>query len=259
MVTVPSLQPETSRVPAEFRLMVFTCVKEHRGDDRNAKHFHCLRGFYHSLKTCLTFTNETDLFLIQKLMPQDLVSPQNHVPTQPGAQTGISCGWRSWQKGTARPVEQRKLTCMKAFWPSISIKIFSHLDSGVPGRRVQPLVKPTHLTDGVIVAHQGVLPPAIRDGVEITEGTQSWMLAWAQKSQSEDQMSTFYTYMLLSHEEHTTVLPSASIRHDESAWKSQREKVRSKEKCVNQYKYICVPCWRMRRSSGTPSALWKTF
>lgn len=52
----------------------------------------------------------------------------------------------------------------------------SYLDGRVPRGRVQPLLKPAHLTDGVVVAHQGVLPPAVRDGVEITGGTEtcSW-------------------------------------------------------------------------------------
>lgn len=49
----------------------------------------------------------------------------------------------------------------------------SDLDSRVPGGRVQPLLKPAHLTDGVVVTHQGVLPSAVRDGVEITEGTET--------------------------------------------------------------------------------------
>lgn len=49
----------------------------------------------------------------------------------------------------------------------------SHLHSGVPGRRVQPLLEPAHLTDGVVVTHQGVLPSSIRDGVEIPEGTET--------------------------------------------------------------------------------------
>lgn len=44
------------------------------------------------------------------------------------------------------------------------------LDSGVPGRRVQPVIEPTHFTDGIVVTHQRVLPPAVWDGVEITEG-----------------------------------------------------------------------------------------
>lgn len=46
-------------------------------------------------------------------------------------------------------------------------KLYCDLDGGVPGRRVEPIVKPAHLTDGVVVTHQGVLSPAVRDGVEI--------------------------------------------------------------------------------------------
>lgn len=53
-----------------------------------------------------------------------------------------------------------------------------HLDSGIPGRRVQPVIKPTHLTDGIIMTHQRVLPPAVRDGVEITEGGETCRSVW---------------------------------------------------------------------------------
>lgn len=34
-------------------------------------------------------------------------------------------------------------------------------------------------------------------------------------------MCTYTTYMLLSHEEHNTVLPSVSIKHEDNAWKTE--------------------------------------
>lgn len=43
-----------------------------------------------------------------------------------------------------------------------------YLDSGIPGRRVQSVIKPAHFIDSIIVTHECVLPSAIRDGVEIT-------------------------------------------------------------------------------------------
>lgn len=48
-----------------------------------------------------------------------------------------------------------------------------YLDDAVPGGREQPLLTPAHLADGVVVAHQGVLASAVRDRVEITEGTET--------------------------------------------------------------------------------------
>ena len=45
-----------------------------------------------------------------------------------------------------------------------------YLDGGIPGGGVQLVAVPTHLTDGVIVTHQRVLPPAVRDGVKVPGG-----------------------------------------------------------------------------------------
>ena len=45
-----------------------------------------------------------------------------------------------------------------------------YLDGGIPGRGVQLVTVPTHLTDGVIVTHQCVLPPAVRYGVKVPGG-----------------------------------------------------------------------------------------
>lgn len=42
-----------------------------------------------------------------------------------------------------------------------------YLNSGIPGCCVEFVLKPAHFTDSVIVTHQRILPPAIRDGVEI--------------------------------------------------------------------------------------------
>ncbi|PWA24993.1 hypothetical protein CCH79_00016008 [Gambusia affinis] len=69
-----------------------------------------------------------------------------------------------------------------------------HLNSGVPGCCIEPIIKPAHLTDGVIVTHQCVLPPAVWDGVEVA---------------ARDDRG-----------EHNTVFPSASIKHEDNAWKT---------------------------------------
>lgn len=197
--------------------------------------------------------------VIQKLMPQDLHSPQNHVPTQPVAQTGISCGWRSWQKGTARPVEQRKLTCMKAFWPSISIKIFSPWQWSP--RTPSTAARQTNTSDWRRHRGPSGCPAAGRTGwsrnnwgdTKLNVSVSSETSVWGSN------VHILHVHVVVPRRTHH----GFTICQHQTWWqrleKSRREKVRRKEKYVTEYKYICVPCWRMRRSSGTPSALWKTF
>lgn len=138
------------------------------------------------------------------------------------------------------------------------------LDGGVPGRRVESIVKPAHLTDGVVVTHQSVLPPAVRDGVEIAvERRQLSMNTFGPKLT----LLVSSTYTLLSHEEHTTVLPSASIRQDERAWGEQQDmrtegRRRNENWKTNKKNWECKvgrPCWRRTCFSGTPWVLWRTF
>lgn len=43
-----------------------------------------------------------------------------------------------------------------------------YLDSRIPRGGVQTVIRPAHFTDGIIMAHQRVMPPAERDGIEIT-------------------------------------------------------------------------------------------
>lgn len=108
---------------------------------------------------------------VREAKPHD--SPQNHVPTQPVTQTGISCDQRSWQKGTARPAIKEMPSLSQLTPETIREKCchkykYFNLDSGIPGSCVQMLLKPTHCTDGVIMTHQSVLPSAVWDGVEVT-------------------------------------------------------------------------------------------
>lgn len=42
-----------------------------------------------------------------------------------------------------------------------------YFNGGIPGCCIESVIKPTHVTDSIIVTHQRVLPPAVRDGVEI--------------------------------------------------------------------------------------------
>lgn len=149
-----------------------------------------------------------------------------------------------------------------------------HLDGGVPGRRVEPILKPAHLTDGVVVTHQSVLPAAVRDRVEITvegkgkrggEHENARQLFWGPEI---DVCSAFIHV-------HVVVPRRANDRlavcQHQTGWESlrrepvrkwhvrtgeQRERVEGKlKKTAN----LGVPCWRRTCSSGTPSALWKTF
>lgn len=93
----------------------------------------------------------------------------------------------------------------------------TYFNSGIPGCRVQPLIKPAHFTDGVIVAHERVLPPAVRDGVEITRRGTFGLVG--SRERRCDHVHVQATYTLLSQEEHATVLPSTSSRHDDNACK----------------------------------------
>lgn len=66
-----------------------------------------------------------------------------------------------------------------------------------------------------------------------------------------------YTYTLLSHEEHTTVLPSASIKHDESAWQVDhgfrvRHEERRQRGWSGKYK-------QLRTMLEKDMLLWKSF
>lgn len=141
--------------------------------------------------------------------------------------------------------------------PSVYLPLSrSHLHSGVPGRRVQPLLQPAHLTDGVVVTHQGVLPSAVRDGVEIPEGaeTRSSQTCGTLKATAAVPLTRccptrstpqFYPPPASNR----TTAPGDSIDRVLDMRTTGRN-----GKCCSP-----VPCWRRRCFSGTPSFLWRTF
>lgn len=132
----------------------------------------------------------------------------------------------------------------------------SHLHSGVPGRRVQPLLQPAHLTDGVVVTHQGVLPSAVRDGVEIPEGTETGGSRTCVTRRATAAVPL--TRCCPTKSTPQFYPPPASDRMTAPGDGGDRAldmRTRGRNgKCCSR-----VPCWRRRCFSGTPSFLWRTF